>query len=410
MKYTSLLLALTAGSILLFSAGTQIFAQPATLNPLKKGLDDLTNRANMLLDRAVVGGQTLEGNAANEALSAIAQAKDAYKDALAATSHQVTSKEQQVLSGISGALDQIQTNTIDGAEKKITEVILMLPFIDKEPQVTTWTGNVVGTGEDITILRVRGIFKDAARAGYEPTLQVNNTPITPFEKTNQELSFKVPTRAFPALAHSLNPVAVDLKIPYDPGFLHRKDIRQFTIGFLALPSSSGTFTLFQSTYIPQTFKQSRSCQLRFAGHEDVIRGCPIDAGWSVIPENARIELVHEEGDGFGHDHWDLGWAITPGTVGRHIRSDGDKSVLIYNIYFTETKQEPMPVDQKLADERLKWGDSKTYTITGDGATFKAVYIDPAGHQVGFAMTSAANPYIHIKQIGAQVVVSMAPFQ
>ena len=391
-------------------AGAAIFAGPVGLNPFKKALDDLTNRANMLLDRAVVGGQILEGNAANEALAVIAQAKDAYKDALAATSHQITSKEQQVLNGISGILDQIQTNTIDGAEKKITEVMLMLP-LDKQPQITTWTGNVTGAGEDITILKVRGIFKDVAKAGYEPTLIVNDKPITPFEKTNQQLSFKVPTKAFPALPHSLNPIAVNLKVPYAPGFFHRKDIRQFSIGFFALPTSSGTFKLFQSTFVQQTFTQTKSCQVTFSGHEDAIRGCPIDPGWSVNPQNARLDLIKEDGDGFGHDHWDLGWAPPdPATFGRHIRSDGDQSNLIYNITFVESKQQTMPVDQSLADEQLKWGDSKVYTITADDATFKAIYIDPAGHQIGFATNSESNPYIHIRQIGNQVVVTMAPFQ
>jgi hypothetical protein len=399
-----------ATAILFFSNAVQILAEPGVPNPFKKGLDDLTNRANMILDRAVVGGQILEGNAANEALNVIAQAKDAYKDALAATSHQITSKEQQVLSGISGILDQIQTKTVDGVEKKITEVMLMIPFLDKEPQVTTWEGNVIGTGDDVVILHVYGVFKDVDRAGYEPLLQVSNNAIAPFDKSKQKLSFKVPTKAFPALAHSLNPIAVNLKIPYDPGFLHRKDVRQFSIGFLSLPSSSGSFKLIQSSNVLQTLTQQRSCQVRFAGHEDVIRGCPIDQGWTVIPENARLDLVHEDGDGFGHDHWDLRWAISPGTVGRHIRSDGNNSNLIYNIYFVEIKQQSVPVDQTLADEQLKWGDSKVYTITADDATFKAVYIDPAGHQVGFATNSASNPYIHIQQVGNQVVVSMAPFQ
>ncbi|HSZ85690.1 MAG TPA: hypothetical protein VK787_06645 [Puia sp.] len=396
--------------ILLLIIGNPIFGKAIPLNPFKKALDDLSNRASMLLDRAVTGGQILESNAANEALSVIAQTKDAYKDALNATSHQITSKEQQVLNGISGVLDQVQTNTIDGAEKKITEVMLMLPFFDKQPQVTTWTGNVIGTGEEFTILHIHGVFKDAAKAGYEPDLQVKDILIPPFEKTNQELSFKVPTNAFPSVAQSLNPVAVNLKIPYDPGFFHSKVIRQFSIGFLALPSNSGIFKLFQSTSVETTISQQRSCQIRFAGHEEAIRGCPIDQGWSVIPENARLELVHEDGKGFGHDHWDLGWAISPGTVARHIRTDGDNSALIYNIYFVEKKQQTLPIDSPLADEQLKWGDSKVYTISADDATFKAIYIDPAGHQIGFATTNQSNPYIHIKQIGNQLVVSMAPFQ
>jgi hypothetical protein len=285
----------------------------------------------------------------------------------------------------------------------------MLP-LDKEPQVTTWTGNVLMSAQGESILRLRGIFKDASRPGYEPSLQLGDKTILPFERTNQELAFKVSNSILSHRPISLSYTTAKINVPYYKSFFRRKENRQFEIGFILLPEKSGTFKLFQSNYITQTLSRQESCLgITFSGHEDAIRGCPVPEGWSVDIENVRAVLTKESGDGFGHDHWDLGYLQTHTAVKKHIRSDGDESLVIYDFYYVVTKPETIPFDQPLAEDHIRWGDSKIYTITGDQATWKAVYTQPDGRQIGFASSSEASQYIHVKQISNQLVVTMAPF-
>lgn len=380
-------------------------------NPFKIGMDGLYTRAKDLLDKATNNGLILETNGAEQVLNLIANVQQIYEKELMATTHVVNNQNQKIMSGITQILDQIQNHTIESASSKILEVALMFPPLGNHPQLTTWTGNVIiPYGTNITV-KFKGIFKYASNSGYEPTMKFINDVYKPSEKTETYLSFDIPIAKLSFSQNKVDYLTAILNIPYNDHFWQPKKNAEYKIKIILLPKNSGKFEFIINTFIDEKQTLIKQCDLFWAGVEDLTKYCYPDPGYTIDIATISRTLIGERGGGFGHDHFDVGSDFTKPevSIGFHIRGDDDESFVAYRITYSMFKLVSVPFDKSLGEETFKWGDSKTYTIADDKATWKAVYTQFDSRRVAFASSSENNPYIRIKQVANQIVVSFAPF-
>jgi hypothetical protein len=380
-------------------------------NPLKIGLDGLSNRAKDILDKATNNGLILETNAAQQALGVIGNAQQAFEKELKATSHTINKQEQQIISGITQILDEIQNHTLESVSSRITTIALMIPTVGNYPQLRTYTGNIIIPNTSNVTVKLQGVFKYAARSGYEPTIKLGDDIYLTSEKNETNISFDIPSSKFKFQKNNVSYLTALIVIPYDSHFFLPKQKAEYKIKIILLPESPGNFEFIINTFVDERQTKQRECDLSWSGHEDLIKYCYPDAGYIIDVSTINRKLSGEVGDGFGHDHFDLGSDFNKPEVniGYHIKSDGDKSYVSYHITYTMFRYMPVPVDKSAGQEQIRWGDSKTYTITDDQATWKAIYTQFDGRKVAFASGSQNNPYIRIKQVTNQIIVSAAPF-
>ena len=381
-------------------------------NPFNKMMDALSNRAKDLLDKATTDGLILETNAGEQILNTIGNVQIAYEKELRATSHVINGHEQSIISDITDILDQIQNHTIESISSKITQIALLIPWLGNLPQLTTWSGNIIMVNTANPSINIKGVFKYANNKKYEPIMEVAGIKCRNTEKTLTTLAFDLPIKKLIHLKNKVSYIIASLKIPYENHFWQGKQNADYKIKIILLPLNAGTFKFITSTYIDETKTLTKSCELSWAGHEDLSKYCYPDAGYTIDINSISRNLIDERGPGFGHDHYDLGHDYnTPNvSISFHIRGDDDESLVAYRITYSEFKINSIPIDTSfLGEEPVKWGNSKVYTKKNDEATWKAIYTQFDGRKVAFASSSESNPYVRIKQIGNQIVVSYAPF-
>ena len=383
-------------------------------------LNQLLDRVQQLVQQFQNAGLILEVNGGAQIENLIDQTQAALKDVLNTAASDLSAQQQQLVSGLTGLIDDLQKKVIDDLTSKLQTIANTLPIANNFPQVAQLTGNIVAPNiaGDITVT-VTGNFVDIGEQDYDAYLAFGSNEITNSSKQTNMISFTVPQSAFSFAPDKVGYVGASITIPYKVsevlGLIHRKEFATFDIIIIVLPPSPGTYDLQTSKLGDVRQQVPATCGGLIwdssDDDQDMVQGCNMSDGWQCIRETVSYSFSRREGDQ-GSDWFDLGNVSTPTYVGWHFKTEhhglGTSGKLTVNLNYQKWKNVPQTQTTDTGNLALNWGDSKILTIDPT-ASWKITYHQFNGVTKEYNTSDSSNPYIRIITAGNQVSISALPY-
>jgi hypothetical protein len=391
-------------------------------NLLSALIGDWSNKINNIIQNAQNAGLILEVTAASQAKNLIEQLRLTYEGELDKSVDAFSEKEQKIFDDI--------TKSISGLEKGVTEaitnlsnVISMLPGINRTPQIRECTGNIIAPNRKDYILTLQGGFWDVAAENYKVSLKVNGQIINPIVEQTNQIEFQLPKSLFTTPSNKISYIPCEIYIDYKKSKLllfHNKETATFSQKLIVLPPKFGEVILETTTLRDSTFvKPNQSCgpltwSSKDGNNHNEILGCDIEPGWTCDVNTVTEQAAGEEGR-INVDWFDLGnkssltrgqWQIltTPksGLNGR----DGVRSIILhYTIYQTRK----VDVTERQNPVTLDWGNKIVLNIPR-GAVWKLIFRKYNGDTLEIASTEQNSTLIKLDNIrDRQISLQVAPF-
>jgi hypothetical protein len=382
-------------------------------------LNQLFDRVAQVIQQAQNAGLILEVNGGAQIQNLIDQAKDALKDSLDTAASDLSAQQQQLVSGISGLIDDLQHNLVDNVMSKAQTIANTLPFANNVPQVASFSGNVVAPNivGDITFV-INGNFVDIGDEDYNAELNLNGSITSNTTKTTQTLSFQIKKTELAFATAEIKYVPFSVRIPYKVsellGIFHKKEFTTFNFIFIALPATPGFFVLQTTKLVDvrQTVRDTCNNLVWDSSDDDVdlVQGCNMSDGWQCARETVSYWFSRCEGDQ-GSDWFDLGNASTTTFAGWHFKTEhhglGTSGKLTANLNFSKWKDVPQEQTTDGDQTPLNWGDSRVLTIDPT-ATWKILFHQFNGVVKEYAASDSTNPYLTIASAGSEVSIKVIP--
>jgi hypothetical protein len=393
----------------------------ATLGAL---LNKLADEVDQIVMDARNSANSVGMEMGREADLAIANARNAYSDALNETIDKLDPKIKDTTDKMQSLIDDIKSgaiSTVDLATSRAQQIVNSLPFRNNEPQVTASTPRFVVPSEKVPIvLRFQGNFPNSSMNGFEPYLVFSGKKYTS-QNTTQQLSFEIPAGTVFHLgsadnAGKLQSAQVTLVVPWQQskawGLIHVRQEDHFNLIIGALPTSPGNISIIHTTTnsspVTQDFQSGpfHQASTKEAGNNDD-KGHPYsitpDGGWHVVRNTSVFKVFSAQGD------WSQSFVSDDGdrvqynvTTIHHGFSGGSSGSVDFRILFKETTTQ---VTNNSVTETmdLEWGDSKTFNYPA--GTWKIIFTSFDGKHFEITGSGVPNPFLDVKNQEGSMVVS-----
>ncbi len=384
-------------------------------------LNQLFDRVQQLVQQFQNAGLVLEVNAGAQIQAAIGQAQAALNNVLSTAASDLSAQQQQLISGLTGVVDDLQNKIIDDLTSKLQTAANTLPFANHFPQLAGFEGNVVAPNVPGDIqFTVSGNFFDIGEDGYDATVTIGSQVVTNTTKVTNQITFTVPRSTFTFVANSVTYLPTSISIPYRVsevlGLIHKKEFATFNIIFIVLPNSPGTYDLqtSKSGQVPQQVGASCGNLVWDSSDDDqdMVQGCNMTDDWQCLRETVTYSFSRQEGDQ-GSAWFDLGNASTSTFVGWHFKTEhhgmGTSGKLTVNLSYQKTRNVPQTQTTDTGDLALDWGNAKILTVDPT-SSWKITYHQFDGTTKEYASSDSTNPYIRIVATGNQISLKAIPYQ
>jgi hypothetical protein len=382
-------------------------------------LNQLFDRVSQVIQQFQNAGLILEVNGGAQIQNLIDQAREALKDTLDTAASDLSSQQQQLVSGISGLIDDLQNKIIDDITAKTQLIANTLPFASNFPQVGSFTGNVLAqhVGGTLTFT-VNGNFVDIGEDGYDAELMVNGATVINAAKTTLTISFQIDRNAFVFSDSQIKYVPFTVSIPYKVsellGIIHKKEMATFIFIFIVLPTAPG-YIILQTTQLVEVRQQIQdTCNgLVWDSSDDdvdLVQGCNMSDNWQCMRETVTYSFTRREGDS-GSDWFDLGNASTSTFAGWHFKTEhhglGTSGKLTVNLSYSKYKNVQQEQTTNSDNMPINWGDSKVLTVSPT-ASWKLIFHQFDGTVKEYAASDSSNPYMTIATAGNEISIKVIP--
>lgn len=382
-------------------------------------LNQLSDKVTQMIQQFQNAGLILEVNGGAQIQNLISNAQEALKDALNTAANDLTAQQQQLVSGLSGLVDDLGKKVIDNLTAKAQTIANTLPFANYVPQIASFSGNVVASNiaGDVDF-QVNGNFLDIGEAHYDAQLSLGGVLVSNTTKTTQTLTFKLPKTNFNFAANTISYVPFSVTIPYRVkelgGIFHKKETTTFNFSFVVLPTSPGYFILQTSSLADVRQEAADSCNGLIwdssQDDKDEIHGCNMSDGWQCEINSVTYSFSRQEGDK-GTDWFDLGNASTTTYVGWHfktlVKHWATSGKLTANLNYRKWKTVSQKQTTTGDNTPLQWGESKVLTVDPT-ATWKLTFYQFNGVSKDYATSDSSNPYLKIGTAGNQISIKIIP--
>lgn len=381
-------------------------------------INQIFDRATQLIQQAENSGLILEVNGGAQVLNLINQAKDAFSSELTSTAQTLSAQQQQLISSLSGMLDDIQNHVLKDLTAKIQQTANTIPFAKTFPQLTFFEGNIIAPSTNATnTVTLTGNFFDIGSKNYDAVLKVGNNSYKNSSKTTQQIMFQIPQSEFIHSPNQVNYTTISVDIPYKKTwlfFFKCKKSTSFLLNFIILPINSGSYQVVvtKATNIPQSEIATCNGLIWDSAQDDIdkVQGCDMSDGWSCDRNSVTYSFTRREGDQ-NNDWFDLGNVSTPTFVGWHFKTlhklFGTSGKLTVNLTYTRYKTITQPVTTTGPSVNLLWGETKVETVDPQ-ASWKIVYHQFDGRIFEFSSSEETNPYLKITTLGNQIQLTTIP--
>lgn len=270
-------------------------------------LDKLTKDVSDTLSEAQNDASGLLTQAASAVGVSIDQARVAYEDSLDKTVKTTESAVVTVTGNLQVAVSDLETRASEDladAQKKATETVLLLPFSDGQPQITSWTPEYSDGSRDLTLV-IKGIFTQAGRPGSVPQLTIGGSTLNADDPGNanptQIQIFTIKKDLLPVSKEGVvQPVTASLTVPYHSTVLRRDQTAHYALWLGILPPSPGTVYLRHIVHNPHLVRgtpdplTSTTFSQGGVDHDITQTYCTNTppTGWNLVtPGNATDEVV-----------------------------------------------------------------------------------------------------------------------
>jgi hypothetical protein len=228
-----------------------------------------------------------------------------------------------------------------------------------------------GVTPDVVRLEVNGNFADAAKPDYQPQLTSGETTLSPAVVTTQQLVFLVPRARFAVSpGATLGYTTFELRVPFKPGLLSRRQVARFNLMIASLPSIAGSIAFTGTTSSMQREWRNERRTGVIAQHSndddlDLVHcgPAPLD-GWIVNPDSVAFRVESSEGQ--TPDDWRYYLQSTnPQPCYRVItvkRTWGTSGKLNFRIAWNEYRDRPVP-SRTAETFQMRWGQSRVFQFT-----------------------------------------------
>jgi len=417
----SLKFVVMAIAILFFNVGCKPSANPASM-VLGSFFSDLSNKVNSIIQQAQNSGTILELTAASQLMNVIEQARLAYDGELDRSLDTFTAAERTTFLDIEKTITQLDNGVIN-AVKNTQNLIVLLPLMDRVPQIRQCTGNIIAPNQKNYILAISGGFWDLAKKGYKAVLKVNGKVIKPIVKETNEVEFQMPKELFKTPKGEIVFIPCEIEIDYKKDkFLvfSSKETAKFSQKLIVLPSKFAQVTLETSNLRDSTFvKTNKECgpyiwDSRDGNNHNEIQGCDMEAGWQCDISSVRIGLVGEEGrsnvDWFnGGNQSTLGaakWKMLTTPMSVLFGHDGVVSIKIFYNTVQTRKVDVVNISRPVD---LKWGGTTVFDLPRN-AIWKLVFKKYNDSVFTIASTDQSSSLVKLNLIkDRQISIQTAPF-
>ena len=382
------------------------------------GINQLFDRVTQMIQQAEQSGLILEVNAGSQVLNLINQAKDAYSSALKSTAQTLSAQQQQLISSLTGMLDDIQNHILKDLTSKIQQTVNTIPFAKTFPQLTLFEGTIISPNTNgNNIVTLVGNFFDIGSKNYDAVLKTGSNSYTNSSKTTQEITFQIPNSEFNHSPNQVNYKSISIDIPYKKTcffFFKSKKTTTFLLNFIILPVNSGSYQVVTTKMADITQSEIATCNgLIWDSAQDDIdktQGCNMSDGWTCDRNSVNYSFTRREGDQ-NNDWFDLGNASTSTFAGWHFKTlhklFGTSGKLTVNLSYTRHKIVTQPVTTTGGLVNLEWGETKVETIDPQ-ASWKIVYHQFDGRTFEFSSSEDSNPYLKITSLGNEIQIKTVP--
>lgn len=397
---------------------------------LGDSLDNLLAQVQGIIQKAAAGANLTLLSASNVVEASIYNAISAYGDQL---NKQLNTTTNNLVDQLQGLVDDLNrgaasdiTLAVDGAQ----QVVNTLPFTHLEPQVRLYRPQlaVVTPGSGDLQMYVQGNFFYASEKKFSPVVKLGNVTLPAGnvnEITGPEVGFKVPSSLLPTSGAGLQPVSIEVDMPYPSGAIF-KSIHAGTFKFLVTVVPASPFTSVNLTNTIRGIATKTSDYPAGAAQSGKVielesySNCKpqafdtivnADQGWTIVPtqiainftvqrnpNNAHANIVNPGLAGFGvHADTEPGSPCIPGVL-----SNGSGSL---GFYVTYSQQQPTASQGNPIPLQLNWGDVITVPVTSpwviDAHTFDGK------HLVFKSTDTTSSPYVRVIDQVDNVKISVA---
>jgi hypothetical protein len=360
--------------------------------------------------------------AGSQVYTAIEAAQTAYDAELNKTVDRLDASVTREIDQLRVSVSQLQSGvdaSIRNAARQAQQVVLSVPFANRNPQVTDFSPHFVATGvTEPVALRIDGVFAFSQQSGFLPQLHVGPDSFSPVGNTTQELTFQVPTRVFSgALGSTIKLLTASLTVPYESGLLKSKRTANYSLLLGMLPSTPGTLTMMTKRHLVATDShhfRSRTYK-QYSTNDDLTinySSDPLPAGVRIDPTTVQLITTGPENghaQGALNDEWSFNLLVNDGhtvtyTVNTvHHRAGTSGKVDFHLEYDTfEARDTTVNVIQPL---QIHWGDQITRPATPGDWQIAYDAFDGMHADITNAYTSR---YLSVFLVGDSVVMRALP--
>jgi hypothetical protein len=383
-------------------------------------LSQLFDKLQQLIQQFQNTGLVLEVNAGAQIETVIQQTQAALSNLLNTAMSDLSSQQQQIVSGLTGLVDNLQNQIIDDLTSKLQTIVNTLPFANHFPQLAGFSGNIVAPNIPGDIqFSINGNFVDIGQSGYDATLQIGSSTVTNGNKTTNLITFTIPRSSFSFVATNVAYLPAVISVPYRVsevlGIIHKKEVATFNIVFIVLPNTPGTYDLqtIKTVQVPQQVSDVCGNLVWDSSDDDqdMVQGCSMTGDWVCLRETVTYHFSRQEGDQ-GNAWFDLGNASTPTFVGWHFKTEhhglGTSGKLTVDLHYQKTHNVTQTQTTDTGSMVFNWGDTKVITVDPT-ASWKIIYNQFNGVSKEYDTSDKTNPYIRIVSAGNQISLSAIPF-
>lgn len=403
-------------------------------------LNQLMDRAQLLIQQAQNAGLVLEVQAGAQAIAVIGYVQQVYQNSLDRTSDILGAQQQQAITGIRSVLDDIENHSLANLQtlaSRLQGIANTIPLANRFPQVTAYGKLYVSAcGPTSVAFSATGNFFDVADPAFTPVLEVGGHTFRPTTSITTGLTFDVPRDTIlpSATSQAVRYIPAILRVPYAKrcNLLSTcKEEAVFRFSFIALPPQPGRVVLMTTRRLAHRITQD------FTSHEfpqdssqddlEILHCQNMTDGWFFDINSARYEFktIHLEhslpiiggrniqlvqGEP-GNDWFDLGnhststaacWKFK--TLHKGLGTSGKLYFFIKGrMYRDEATRES---HEQSID--MCWGDSRA-VIVDSTARWVLKFFEFDGRQIDFGSADSSNPFVRVSAVGNVVTVKTAPF-
>lgn len=414
-----------------------ILATLVSCNPAKDAigsvLEPIKQKVNDILVEAGTQGQILLVTAASQVDLAVSNAESAFAGDLEKSINQADDATRATIDHLRTLADSltsdsssILTSAIDGSQQLINSI----PFTNKNPQVRSYSPQIVAIKGDSVQVTVEGNFYWAMETSKAVSLKIGDATYSANENTTNRVGFSIPSSVFSAASDSFARVSLELTAPYETGIIF-KDLQPGVFHLLVTtlptkPLRALTLTDTVSTIGTETKTVNQPAEFDINGsgwrvqswdtcdeQKDSHTVSP-DAGYSISPSSATVNYiargVASRGSatittngptGFvveGHTWPNCTWGIS-----------SDSGDITYYVSFIEERQIETTKNETIdlfaaPHNGLSWGDQAVIPIASGQWMLHAELWD--GTTLETNGDDVSNPYLKIYDDRTSVKISL----